>query len=183
MFRTYTRNDANALFIAGLPLLMGIAGFFLADAVVSAMGFAALPLAYADAMTLKKAGHPAPPFWWGIISPVYLWKRDRWQHKPVRLFQLWIAALVLSLAGSYLQAAHDDSNNLADSACLVVTKIMQEDHLSPTCISVTDMKEMVSNRFWNARALMSTGKKMPITIELKGNDQIYVTVPDTDKAF
>lgn len=31
MFGTYTRDDANALFIAGLPLLMCIAGFFLPD--------------------------------------------------------------------------------------------------------------------------------------------------------
>lgn len=183
MFGTYTRDDANALFIAGLPLLMCIAGFFLPDTAVSAMGFAALPLAYADAKALKKVGHPAPSFWWGIISPVYLWKRDRWQHRPVRLFPLWAVALVLSLAGSYLQTTRDDNANLAASACPVVNQIMQEDHLSPTCISVTDMKEVVSNRFWRARALMSTGKNMPITIELKGNDQIYVTVPDTDRAF
>ena len=183
MLRTYTRNDANALILAVLPLFLCLAGLFFSDSVVSTLGFVALPLAYADHKELLKQDKPAPSFWWGLISPVYLWKRDRWLARPLRLFQLWMFAAVLMVGGTLLQISHDDSTNLADSACPVVTQIMQQDRLSATCISVMDMKEMVSNRFWNASALMSTGKKMPITIERKGNDQIYVTIPDTGKAF
>lgn len=183
MLRTYTRNDANALILAVLPLFMCLVGFFLSDLVVSAVGFVALPLAYADRKELLKQDKPAPSFWWGLISPVYLWKRDRWLARPVRLFQLWVFAVLLMVGGTLLQMSHDGNTSLAESACPVVTQIMQQDRLSATCISVMDMKEMVSNRFWNASALMSTGKKMPITIELKGNDQIYVTVPDTGRAF
>lgn len=183
MQNSYTRNDANAFFLAGLPIIMLIASFILPESVVSGLGVMALVLAWADNRELKKRGQPAPSFWWGIISPVYLWKRDRWQQKPVRLFQLWIVAMVISLGGTLLQLAQNNNSALAESACSTVTQIMKENNRRATCISITDMREEVSDRFWNAMALMNTGKKMPVTIEIKENSQFYVTIPDMDRAF
>lgn len=183
MQNSYTRNDANAFFLTGLPIIMLMAGFFLPESVVSGLGMVALVLAWADNRELKKCGRPAPSFWWGIISPVYLWKRDRWQQKPVRLFQLWVLAMAISLGGTLFQLAQNNHAALAESACPTVTQIMKENNRRATCISITEMQEEVPGRFWSAMALMNTGKKMPITIEIKDNSQFYVTIPDMSRAF
>ncbi|MRT12472.1 hypothetical protein GJV07_09205 [Enterobacteriaceae bacterium RIT711] len=183
MQNMYTRQDANAFFLAILPVIMLIAGFILPESAVSGLGIVALVLAWADRRELKKQEQPAPSFWWGIISPVYLWKRDRWQQKPVRLFQLWIIAMVISVAGTLLQLTHDNNSALAESACPIVTQIMKENNRRATCISITNMQETASGRFWKAMALMNTGKEMPVTIEIQGNEQFYVSIPDMDLAF
>lgn len=183
MQKSYTRQDANAFFLAILPVIILVAGFILPESAVSGLGVLALVLAWADRRELKRRDLPAPSFWWGLISPVYLWKRDRWQQKPLHLFQLWIIAMVISVAGTLLQLTHDNNMALAESACPTVTQIMKENNRTATCISITDMQEEVSGRFWKAMALMNTGKKMPVTIEIQDSRQFYVTIPDMDRAF
>ncbi|HDC0618597.1 TPA: hypothetical protein O7S29_005027, partial [Salmonella enterica] len=66
------------------------------------------------------------------------------------------------------------------SACNVVTKILRDEGFDERCIRVTDMQEEVKGRFWRAQALLNTGVKEPVTIEVRGRD-IYVVLPESEE--
>lgn len=180
----FDKNDANAWLLALLPLVLFFLGLFMPETLLTPVSIgAAFGAVYGDRKILLKQEMPAPSLWWFLISPVYLWKRDAWQQKPKRLFQAWIVATVLMLAGTWFRMSHDTSSALAESACPTVTEIMQENHQRATCIKIDDVQEEVSGRFYRARALMNTGRKMPITIEVRNDGTFYVTIPDMNDAY
>ncbi|UYW72762.1 hypothetical protein OFY05_14425 [Pseudocitrobacter faecalis] len=180
----FDKNDANAWLLALLPLILMLLGFVIEDNTLSVIGLgASFGAVFGDRKVLLKEEKPAPSLWWFLISPVYLWKRDAWQQKPKHLFQAWIVATILMLAGTWLQVSNDTSSALAESACPTVTQIMRENNERATCVQISDMKEEVSGRFYSARALMSTGKKMPVTIEVRDDGTFYVTIPNMNDAY
>ena len=131
-----------------------------------------------DRVNQMKQGIVPPSFLWFWFPAVYLRQRDQMQDKPWRLMQAWLLCTVLSLAVIYLFNRQSGTEHLAQSACTVVTKIMQDEGIDERCIRITDMKEEVQGRFWQAQALMNTGVKEPVTIEVRGR-KIYVVLPET----
>lgn len=130
-----------------------------------------------DRTNLMKQGI-APPSWlWFPLNFVYLRQRDQMQGKPWRLLQVWLLCTVLSFVAIYQFKKTSGTENLAQSACAVVTKILHKEGIDERCIRVTDMHEEVSGRFWQAQALLNTGVKEPVTIEVRGRD-IYVVLPE-----
>ncbi|EMF3491506.1 hypothetical protein V3J41_005069, partial [Salmonella enterica] len=111
---------------------------------------------------------------------VYLRQRDLMQGKPWRLMQVWLLCTVLSFVAIYLLNQRSGTENLAQSACNVVTKILRDEGFDERCIRVTDMQEEVKGRFWRAQALLNTGVKEPVTIEVRGRD-IYVVLPESEE--
>ncbi|NBC80442.1 hypothetical protein GV750_16995 [Enterobacter asburiae] len=130
-----------------------------------------------DRTNLVKQGISPPSFIWFWFPVVYLRQRDQMQDKPRRLMQVWLLCTALSFAGIYLLNRQSGTENLAQSACAVVTKILHKEGSDERCIRVTDMHEEVSGRFWQAQALLNTGVKEPVTIEVRGRD-IYVVLPE-----
>ncbi|ALR75238.1 hypothetical protein ACWH2Z_01555 [Enterobacter mori] len=130
-----------------------------------------------DRTNLVKQGISPPSFIWFWFPVAYLRQRDQMQDKPWRLMQVWLVCTALSFAGIYLLNRQSGTENLAQSACAVVTKILHKEGSDERCIRVTDMQEEVSGRFWQAQALLNTGVKEPVTIEVRGRD-IYVVLPE-----
>lgn len=130
-----------------------------------------------DRTNLVKQGISPPSFIWFWFPVVYLRQRDQMQDKPWRLMQVWLLCTALSFAGIYLLNRQSGTENLAQSACAVVTKILHKEGSDERCIRVTDMHEEVSGRFWQAQALLNTGVKESVTIEVTARD-IYVVLPE-----
>ncbi|HHR4013926.1 TPA: hypothetical protein ACS5Z6_001961 [Salmonella enterica] len=130
-----------------------------------------------DRTNLVKQGISPPSFIWFWFPVVYLRQRDQMQDKPWRLMQVWLLCTALSFAGIYLLNRQSGTENLAQSACAVVTKILHKEGSDERCIRVMDMQEEVNGRFWHAQALLNTGVKEPVTIEVRGRD-IYVVLPE-----
>ncbi|BEK75773.1 hypothetical protein EATA6166_36650 [Enterobacter asburiae] len=119
-----------------------------------------------------------PPSWlWFPLNFVYLRQRDQMQGKPWRLLQVWLLCTVLSFVAISLLNRQSGTENLAQSACTLVTKILHEEGFDERCIRVMDMQEEVRGRFWQAQALLNTGAKESVTIERRGRD-IYVVLPE-----
>lgn len=132
-----------------------------------------------DRTNLMKQGIAPPSFLWFWFPVVYLRQRDQTQGRPWRLMQAWLLCTVLSVVVGYQLKTASGTENLAQSACAVVTKILSKEGYEERCIRVTDMQEEVSGRFWRAQALLNTGVKEPVTIEVRGQD-IYVVLPEMD---
>ncbi|WP_274728309.1 GTPase family protein [Xenorhabdus bovienii] len=73
-----------------------------------------------------------------------------------------------------------NTERLAQSACPVVTKILQRQGIEEHCIRITDIKEEVAGRFYQAQALLNTGSKEPLTIEVRSGGNIYVTLTEQE---
>ncbi|SUW65475.1 Uncharacterised protein [Buttiauxella agrestis] len=130
-----------------------------------------------DRLSLMKQEKRAPSFLYFLLPMVYLRQRDERQGKPWRLLQVWLICTVLSaVAGNHFKK-QSGTEQLAKSACSTVSQIMQREGIDERCIRVTDLKEEVSERFYRAQALMNTGNKEPMTIEVRGRD-IYVVLPE-----
>ncbi|WP_407578791.1 hypothetical protein [Citrobacter koseri] len=132
-----------------------------------------------DRTNLMKQGITPPSFIWFWFPVVYLRQRDQMQAKPWRLMQVWLLCTVLSFVAIYQFRQTSGMENLAQSACSVVTKILHDEGVDERCIRVTEMKEEVTGRFWQAQALLNTGVKEPVTIEVRGRD-IYVVLPEME---
>jgi len=67
---------------------------------------------------------------------------------------------------------------IEESACPLVTRIVQEQFgLSASCKSVTIDSE-VSDGLYKAKAILDDGNAIQVAIEERENDQIYVQIPN-----
>jgi len=133
-----------------------------------------------DRLSLMKQEITAPSLVWFLLPMVYLRQRDERQGKPWRLLQVWLICTVLSaVAGNHFKT-QSGIERLVQSACPVVTKILQRQGIEEHCIRITDIKEGVAGRFYQAQALLNTGSKEPLTIEVRSGGNIYVTLTDSE---
>ena len=176
------RQDTYAWCLSiGLPVIWGLSVIFLPQKVAPGLYIlCSLVWVLLDRLSLMKQEKTAPSLGWFLLPMVYLRQRDERQGKPWRLLQVWLICTVLSaVAGNHFKT-QSGTERLAQSACPVVTKILQGQGIDERCIRVTDLKEEVSGRFYQAQALMNTGNKEPMTIEVRGRD-IYVVLPELEK--
>lgn len=178
----FLRQDIYAWCLSiGLPILwVPFAIFFPKEIALGLYMVLSLIWVLLDRLSLMKQEKRAPSFLYFLLPMVYLRQRDERQGKPWRLLQVWLICTVLSaVAGNHFKT-QSNTERLAQSACPVVTKILQGQGIDERCIRVTDLKEEVSGRFYQAQALMNTGSKEPMTIEVRGRD-IYVVLPELEK--
>jgi len=178
----FLKLDAYAWCLSiGLPVIWIPFAIFLPKEIAVGL-YIALSLIWVllDRLNLMKQRITPPSMGWFFLPMVYLRQRDERQGKPWRLLQVWLICTVLSaVAGNHFKTRFN-TERLAQSACPVVTKILQGQGIDERCIRVTDLKEEVSGRFYRAQALMNTGSKEPMTIEVRGRD-IYVVLPELEK--
>lgn len=133
-----------------------------------------------DRLNLMKQEITPPSMGWFLLPMVYLRQRDERQGKPWRLLQVWLICTVLSaVAGNHFKT-QSNTERLAQSACPLVTKILQRQGIEEHCIRITDIRQEVVGRFYQAQALLNTGSKEPLTIEVRSGGNIYVTLTDSE---
>lgn len=89
---------------------------------------------------------------------------------------LWLAAYVLIALGSaYISITIDKRESIKIAACEITTSIFKDEGNDTKCIIVKDL-ETVSAKYYRAKAVLTNGVDMPITIEERGDDYIYVTL-------
>lgn len=125
-----------------------------------------------DRRRLEEAGYRTPSGWWALLIPVYLWKRSTTLGQKQIFAGAWVVAFMASLfLGSW-----GEHQTLADSACPVVTQIIQEQlGGSATCKGVEIVRE-VNDGFYLGKATLDNGHELTITIEDKGKN-IEVKIP------
>lgn len=88
----------------------------------------------------------------------------------------WFFASIAIGAGSvllYMNFAKMDSIRI--SACEVTTSIFKDKSSDVKCLTVEGLKK-VSDQHYRAKAVLSNGMDVPITIEEANDDYIYVTL-------
>lgn len=125
-----------------------------------------------DRRRLGEAGYTIPSGWWALLVPIYLWKRSSLLGQKQIFAAAWLVAFVASLVLS----SWGERQTLADSACPVVTQIIQEQlNGSAVCKGVTIVRE-VNDGFYVGKATLDNGHELTITIEDKGKN-IEVKIP------
>nr|WP_302824058.1 hypothetical protein [Hafnia alvei] len=178
----FLKQDTYAWCLSiGLPVIwIPFAIFFPKEIALGLYMVLSLIWVLLDRLSLMKQEITPPSMGWFLLPMVYLRQRDERQGKPWRLLQVWLICTVLSaVAGNHFKT-QSGTEELAQSTCSTVTQIMQREGIDERCIRVTDLKEEVSGRFYRAQALMNTGNKEPMTIEVRGRD-IYVVLPELEK--
>ncbi|ARB83649.1 MULTISPECIES: hypothetical protein [Yersinia] len=177
-----SKQDSYAWALAiVLPLLWAPFAIFFPKEI--ALGFylvLSLVWTLLDRLSLMKQEKVPPSFGYFLLPMVYLRQRDERQGKPWRLLQVWLICTVLSVIAGEQFKKQSGTEQLAQSACSIVTQLMKQEGIDERCIRVTDLKEEVSGRFYRAQALMNTGNKEPMTIEVRGRD-IYVVLPEWEE--
>lgn len=128
-----------------------------------------------DYRTLGKSNLERPHWGWLLLTPVYVWKRCELFDKGRTLFWAQVGSLAFAVVLSVVSMNIAIDSDLADSAKPVVSQILQENGYSISCVKV-DVNETVTDSFYKGTATLSNGREVPITIEIRPNDQIYVQI-------
>ncbi|MGJ3438227.1 hypothetical protein [Serratia sp. Je.1.23.a] len=178
----FLKQDTYAWCLSlGLPFIWGLSALFLPPKVALGLYMlCSLVWVLLDRLSLMKQEITPPSLGWFLLPMVYLRQRDERQGKPWRLLQVWLICTVLSaVAGNHFKT-QSDTGRLAQSACPVVTKILQRQGIQEHCIRIMDVQETIAGRFYQAQALLNTGLKEPLTIEVRSGGNIYVTLTDSE---
>lgn len=127
-----------------------------------------------DERKLKAAGHESPVIWWIFLIPVYLWKRATLLNHKKHYFWGWIIVFILSI----LIGIGGHQAIIEDTALPLVDQILKENlgAGAAKCKAVR-IDEEVSDGFYKATAILDNGNELRITIEERGDNQIYVQIP------
>jgi hypothetical protein len=127
-----------------------------------------------DERRLKAAGHQPPSSSWAILVPAYLWMRaSRLKQKPL-YFWGWIVAFALSI----MVGMGGDLAVIEESAVPIVTELLQDELGSDASVcKAVEIVEEVSEGFYKAKATLANGNDIDITIELQGEDELFVQIP------
>jgi hypothetical protein len=127
-----------------------------------------------DERRLKAAGHESPNSGWAVLVPAYLWMRASRLKQRRHYFWAWVAAFAVSI----MVGMGGDLAVIEESAVPLVTQIIQDEvgPDAPACKAVEILEE-VSKGFYKAKATLANGNDFDITIELQGEDKIFVQIP------
>ena len=108
-----------------------------------------------------------------IFPPIYAYVRAR--DTGMKKWRWFFAYFVLLVALVPLNLFTDTEEELKKSACKVTTSIYNDQGSDTKCLVVQDLRT-VSKNHYRAKALLSNGVDMPITIEKRDDNYIYVTL-------
>ena len=165
-------RDTFAWAIVAVPIMAAVAGVVIGPGAMLVSFVFNLGFCIADYQILTSRGFRTPAWAWAVfLIPVYLWRRCTILRQSRHYFAAWVLSFVVSIA--LIQVF--DHNDIENSACPVVTRIVQE-KLGGTakCIRVK-ITENVGGGYYKAIATLSDGSDLRVMIEDRGNS-IYVTV-------
>ncbi|END8972697.1 hypothetical protein ABMW90_004566, partial [Citrobacter freundii] len=79
----------------------------------------------------------------------------------------------------FIGIPHQEEVALEEAACPLVTTILKENNgtTAPKCMKVT-IQDKVTDKFYKATATLDNGNDINVTLELTGDRNFYVRVPD-----
>lgn len=108
-----------------------------------------------------------------ILPPIYVYARAR--DAGMKKWRWLFAFISITLGCIFISTTIDDNEALKASACEITTSIFKDKNSDVQCLAVEDVKK-VSDKHYRAKAVLSNGVDVPITIEERDDDYIYVTL-------
>lgn len=108
-----------------------------------------------------------------ILPPIYVYARAR--DAGMKKWLWLLAFIAITLGCIFISTTIDDNEALKTSACEITTSIFKDKNSDVQCLAVEDVKK-VSDKHYRAKAVLSNGVDMPITIVERDDDYIYVTL-------
>ncbi|MGC0915275.1 hypothetical protein WKH70_18585 [Pantoea agglomerans] len=108
-----------------------------------------------------------------FFPPAYVFLRA--EDAGMKKWRWFLTAIAIALVTAYISSTIDKSESIKTAACEITTSIFKDRDSDVKCIVVNDL-EKVSGKYYRAKALLTNGVDMPITIEDRGDDYIYVTL-------
>ncbi|MDV0579407.1 hypothetical protein RZO86_11570 [Citrobacter braakii] len=167
-----------------LPLLLPVAYFFTMNdkAAFAVFYVVAIVCVVFDQKEMVKSGYESEPQFVGsalgilVFPPIYVYGRAKAAGmKKSRRWVWFFAYIAIALDCTFATIAIDDDESLKTSACEITTTIFKDKGSNVKCLVVQDVKK-VSDKNYRAKAVLSNGIDMPITIEQRDNNYIYVTL-------
>lgn len=163
------------------PLMFPVAYYFTMNEKVSSAVFYAIALICAvfDQRALVRSGAEAETHIVGsalgiiILPPIYAYTRAR--DAGMKKWRWLLAFIGITLGCIFISTTIDDNEALKTSACEITTSIFKDKNSDVQCLVVEDVKK-ISDKHYRAKAVLSNGVDMPITIEERDDDYIYVTL-------
>lgn len=177
-------NNLYFYIYMALPLLFPATYFFtMNDKAALAVFYAtAIVCMIFDQKEMVKAGNESEPQFVGstlgilVFPPLYVYGRAKAAGVKVSKRWAWFFAYIaIALGCTSISVVLDNSEALKTGACEVTTSIFKDKGSEVKCLVVEDVKK-VSDKNYRAKAVLSNGVDMPITIEEQGDDYIYVTL-------
>lgn len=167
-----------------IPLLFPVAYFFTMNNKVACVVFyvvALVCMVFDQKEMVKSANESEPQFAasaLGIIifPPIYVYGRAK--AAGVRLGRRWMLFfmyILITLGCTLIAVSMSNDSALKTSACEITTSIFKDKGSDVKCLVVEDMKK-VSDKNYRAKAVLNNGVDMPITIEERDDNYIYVTL-------
>lgn len=175
--QTKPLKNIYAWILAFLPLFFGVPPDEYFNYAMVIGGVAVIGLLVADRMALSEAGYEPPAILWGVLFlPVYLWKRATITKGSRIPFIVIVASLACII---FIGIPHREEVALEEAACPLVTTILKENNgtTAPKCMKVT-IQDKVTDKFYKATATLDNGNDINVTLELTGDRNFYVRVPD-----
>ncbi len=177
-------NNLYFYLYMAIPVLFPAIYFFTMNDVAALIVFyvAAIICVIFDQKEIVKAGNESEPQFVGsalgilIFPPLYVYGRAKTADLKMSTRWAWFFAYIaVALSCSAITVALDDSETLKTSACEITTSIFKDKGSEVKCLVVEDVKK-VADKNYRAKAVLSNGIDMPITIEERNDDYIYVTL-------
>ncbi|EGZ0346476.1 hypothetical protein GR732_003334 [Escherichia coli] len=175
--QTKPLNNIYAWILAFMPFFFGVSPEEYTNYAIIIGGVTTIGLLVADRMALSESGCELPSILWGVfLLPVYLWKRATITKGSRVPFIIIVASLAWII---FIGIPHKDEVALEEAACPLVTTILKENNGStaPKCMKVT-IEDKVTDKFYRATATLDNGNDINITLELTGDRNFYVRVPN-----
>ncbi|NTX83142.1 hypothetical protein G7003_05560 [Citrobacter youngae] len=177
-------NNLYFYLYMAIPLLLPVIYFFTMNDMAALIVFyvTAIICVIFDQKEMVKAGNESEPQFVGsalgilVFPPLYVYGRAK--TADVKMSKRWawfFAYIAIALSCSAITVVLDDSEALKTSACEITTSIFKDKGSEVKCLVVEDVKK-VADKNYRAKAVLSNGIDMPITIEERNDDYIYVTL-------
>lgn len=182
-FKQLKNNTIYFFLYMAAPSVLPLAYFFTLNNKVAFVVFCVVALIciFLDLRELKKTDESYRGFVrsaLGIVvfPPIYVYGRTKAVGMKKSQRWAWLFAyLAIGLGAAFISTTIDDNKALKTSACEITISIFKDKESDAQCLAVEDVKK-VSDKHYRAKAILSNGIDMPITIEERDNNYIYVSL-------
>ncbi|ADM42874.1 MULTISPECIES: hypothetical protein [Edwardsiella] len=177
----FNKSDINALSLIIVPLILSALGAWINPAIIGPASIGScIFYIYADRKQRKQAGVNSPSFWWWLLSPVYLWKRDTLDSRAKHpLFLLWCVSVVVMVLISLAADAKESNQLVKTRTCELVTEIMHDNRIQGSCVKTMELNRVEGTEFYRGTVLITNGNEVPVTTNMQKDGNIYVRITDT----
>lgn len=179
-FKQLKNNNIYFYLYMAAPSVLPLAYFFTMNDKAAFVVFCVVALicVFLDLRELKKTDESYVGFVGSalgivVFPPIYVYGRAR--DAGMKKWHWLLIYVAIALGSAFISSTIDDNEALKISACEITTSIFKDKKSDVQCLAVEDVKKF-SDKHYRAKAVLSNGIDMPITIEERDNNYIYVTI-------